>query len=404
MFFEYDKQLKFLIFFVLLPPVFTGFFPGKITVITALCYYIVTLGLYRYRKYITFENIEGVVAVKMFLFFGAVTYIRGFTNIDDNADIYSLASSLAFTSFLFPIILLLSTPHNVFIIWKSYVMIGIPMNIICFFFPPTDAAMTFQHNMLFISGFVLCSPYLKKKYLILFFLLSLFLIFADLDRRSIMLCFSVPFIILLFRGLLSYNFFKRSVFYITFIIPTILLILGFSGKFNVFEYIAERDELVVAEDVRAINTDSRTAIYLDVFGELDRQEAYLFGLGGNGKTATSLVDCRWGDFDVVYKNGRAATESGMLNFIQYGGVFGWLCYTFLFVAFVYNGLFKSKNQFVMLISIVACFHYIYSYIEDKYTVNPHTFYFMIMYGICLNKEFLNMNDEDMKCYLRSIFH
>lgn len=401
---EYDKQLKYVILLVLLPPIFTGFFPGQITIITALCYYIVTYGLYRYRKYITFDNIEGVAAVKLFLFFGVVTYIRGFTNIDDNADIYSLASSLFFTSFLFPIILLLSTPHNVAIIWKSFITVGIPLCIICYFFPPTDGMMSFQHNMIFISGFVLCSSYLKKKYFLFFLFISIFVILLDLNRRSILFGFSVPFVILLFQRLFSYEFVKKNIFCISFIFPIVLLILGLSGKFNVFEYMQERDSVVVAEDVRALNTDSRTTIYLDVFGELDSRGAYLLGLGGNGKTQTALTDNRYANYDLIYKNGRNATESGMLNFIQYGGVFGWLCYTILFMAIVYNGLFKSKNQFLILLSILACFHYIYSYIEDKYTVNPHTFYFMIMYGICLNKEFLNMNDEDMKCYLRSIFH
>lgn len=402
---EYDKPLKSIIFFVLLPPIFTGFFPGKITVISALCYYIVAYGLFKYRQYITFDNIEGVSAIKLFLFFEIITYIRGFTNIDTNADIYALASSLLFTNFLFPILLLISTPHNVAIIWKSFITIGIPLCIICYFYPPTDAMMSFQHNMIFISAFTLCSSYLKKKYFLFFFLISLFVILIDLNRRSIFLSFSVPFLILLFKRFYSYAFVKRSIFCVTFIFPMILLILGLSGKFNVFEYMDERDELIVSEDVRAFNTDSRTSIYLDVFGELDRQEAYLFGLGGNGKTATSLADTDLNAHgDALYKIGRVGSESGMLNFIQFGGFFGWLCYTILFIAIIYNGLFKSKNQFVVLLSVWTCFHYVYSYIEDKYAVNPHMFYFMIMYGICLNKEFLNMKDEDMKCYLQSIFH
>lgn len=401
---DFDKFLKYLIVFVLIPPIYTGFYPGKITVITALCYYIVTYGLYRYRKYITFDNIEGVAAVKLFLFFGVVTYIRGFANIDDNSDIYALASSLAFLNFLFPVLLLLATPHNIAIIWKSFITIGIPLCIICYFFPPCDVTMSFQHNMLYISVFVLASPYLKKRYLYIFFFLSSFIILLDFDRRSIIIFFSVPFFILLFQRFYNYILVKKFIFLISFVFPVVLLLLGLSGKFNIFEYIGEQDELFVVEDVRALNVDSRTSIYLDVFGELDRQDAYLFGLGGNGKTQTSLFDVTWTDFDSIYKNGRNGTESGMLNFIQYGGVFGWLCYTILFVAIIYNGLFKSKSHFLTFISILACFHYVYSYIEDRYSVNPHTFYLMIMYGICLNKEFLRMKDDDIKCYLQSIFH
>jgi hypothetical protein len=149
--------------------------------------------------------------------------------------------------------------------------------------------------------------------------------------------------------------------------------------------------------------DSRTSIYMDVFSELARQNTFVFGLGGSGKTKTSLTDNSAGDYDKIYKEGRRGTESGMLNYFQWSGIIGAFCYWLLLASASYKAIFKSNNSFFLMLGLFMAFKVLYSFIEDILEPNASTFYIMISIGLCYNYKLRSMNNREMRNVIKLRF-
>ena len=162
-------------------------------------------------------------------------------------------------------------------------------------------------------------------------------------------------------------------------------------------------EYTITDDSRALLTDSRTGIYEDVLGGLKKNNAEMLGLGIDGKVKTSLSDLRDRDYASLYKYGRPSSESGMLNYVQYGGFLGFLTYGLFLICAAFKGVFKSNNRWLMLIGLFVAFKFLYSFIEDAVSFKLTSFYIFMMVGMCYNRRFRAMNDDEVKAYLKLIF-
>lgn len=113
---NYVSFLEYCILLIFLPSIFTGFFPGKITVMTVLCGWLFAIFLMNtYRKVIHYSDFDGKRIIQMFIVYMFVLYIRGWGNIDSDTDIYaSLGANVFFMFFV--------SNHNIFIITKEYVL------------------------------------------------------------------------------------------------------------------------------------------------------------------------------------------------------------------------------------------------------------------------------------------
>lgn len=400
----YSFLLKYGIILILVPAIFTGFFSGKIVIVQTFCF-----GLYTCLLFVSKKNIQQCAsfdANPFWLFYFVyciITYIRGFFNIDSAQDWINLASELFFTSFLVPFIIFLSTPTSIITIWKSFLSWGFLLCAVCYFYPPSDGMMGFQHNISFINVFILCLPFIRRTHKLIIVIAVVIAISYDLDRRSILINNIIPFIILFCFPFLKLRLVRMFVITAFIISPIILLCLGLSETFNIFKYTESTFETQLEQGSRNITTDSRTGIYEDVFDEIDRKKAYIWGLGGNGKTPTSLVESLLFDYDETYKFGRPSTESGMLNHIQYGGLIGFLAYSFLLIVAAFKAS-NSNNDLMRMLGIFIAFKFLYSFIEDPISANAKTFYLFLWIGMCYNQEFRRMNNKQIKIYLNTIFN
>ncbi|PXY45702.1 hypothetical protein DMB68_00465 [Flavobacterium hydrophilum] len=146
--------------------------------------------------------------------------------------------------------------------------------------------------------------------------------------------------------------------------------------------------------------DSRTSIYSDVFSELKKQEAFVFGLGASGKTKTSLTEVSYADFDKIYKEGRRRTESGMLNYIQWGGMIGGLVYFLLFVKASFLGIYRSRNWFCVMLGIWVAFKGLFSFIEDATYFSVSSIFIFFAIGICMSKKIRQLDDLEIKVFFK----
>jgi hypothetical protein len=151
-----------------------------------------------------------------------------------------------------------------------------------------------------------------------------------------------------------------------------------------------------------IAVDSRTGIYEDVLFGVRDNNAYVFGLGANGKTKTYLIYDQGVQFYSLWKNGRNGTESGMLNYLQWGGFSGFLVYLLFFAGASYFAINKSNNWYMKSLGLWVSFKALCSFLEDR----PSTFiyYFLIIcaVGLCYNRDFRQMTDMEMKKYINQL--
>ncbi len=395
-----NRALHFSYVLILLPALYTGFFPGKIVYVSAICMVFYLLLVLLKRKSFDFSQLDGRRIIYFFVLYSIFSYVRSFGNIEGWRDYLAVFSGF-FTTIFFPYWILLAKERQLPILFKSFMTLGIIAAIIAALYPPTDAMMTMQHNMLWLNIFIFMYGYIRKKYYLCVLLLALAVISYDLDRRSIMLGYIVPLAILVsFRILCKI---KRVSFIVAACAPIVFLILLHNGTFNVFEYIEDQNEDVhISEDGRAFFVDSRTGIFEDVFRDVfDSKDKYKFfiGLGDNGKVRTLSNGASSFGFD----GERSSQESGMLNYIQSGGVLGLTAYSLLILYAAYLCLFHARNRFMVMLGFFLLFKYVYSFIEDLVTFNAHTYYQFIWIGMAYNRVLRNMTDQQMKNYIRTSF-
>lgn len=397
------NKLPYFVALLYIPAIYFAIFPGKIIIVSFICFGLISFFYFTNIKGLNIRDYDGEKAFVILLIYNLITFIRGFFNVDVKSDLYILFSNDLFVYFLIPFLIFLADFDILKRLWRLFCTFGLLLCIVCYFLPPGDETMSFGHNVSFLTGIILCSPFIDRKYFIYFIIIAFFSVTYDLDRRSVTVGFLVSILLVLFYKFLIKLFVRRIIYALTILIPVALLLLGSLGKFNVFKFIETINLDVELSSNRQYTVDSRTSIYMDVFGELFSQNKLVYGLGARGKTKTSLVQNPNHDYWRIYRHGRSQTESGMLNFFQYGGIIGFLVYSFFLLTCAYKALFNSRNSFIKLLGCFICFKYLYSFIEDPLTTNVYTFSLFIWLGICLNKKFRALSNKDMTNYLNLIF-
>ena len=262
--------------------------------------------------------------------------------------------------------------------------------------------MSIAHNMLLLNIFIFFFPYIKRKYYVIILIVAYLVVSYDFNRRSILLGYVIPFIILLGLPIIKINVVKKFTFCIGVLFPLIMLFMFITRTFNVFEFMGEEYSVKIDEDARQLTVDSRTGIYKDVVEsvfESDKWYVPYIGLGGNGKVGVNNN----GYATVGFKNLRSGQEAGMLNYIQYGGIWGLVAYGLLLLMASYKALFKSRNDFLLMMGMFMLYKYVYSFIEDSVEGNAHTFYQFLWIGMCFNKKFRLMTNGQIKGWIASLF-
>lgn len=397
------NAIPWIVVLFFLPVIYFSFFPGRIVAISFICFSVISLLVFRNLRGFNYSDFDGENAFLCLLVFNVITLLRGFFNVEDSSDIFVLLSSDSFIYILFPFFVFFSDFDLLKRICRVFCTIGLLGCAFSYIRPPLDETLSFGHNISFMNVFLLTTPFLPKKYFIFFFLFAFLGVTFDLDRRSITINFLVVLCIVCFYKLLKGKGIRSFIYLCTIIIPITFLALGLSGRFNVFKYIESFNLSVNFSQNRQYNVDSRTSIYVDVFGDLAENNKMIVGLGARGKTHTSLVNNVNHDYWRIYKKGRSKTESGMLNYFQYGGFIGFFVISFFILSCAYYALFHSRNVFILQLGYLVCFKYIYSFIEDPISCNMNSLTLYLLLGVCLNRKLRNLNNKEMKAFLCEVF-
>lgn len=397
-----------LVFLFLLPSVIWFFFPNTSTTIGVLFGAIIMFFLTLFLPQIIKSKFKGKNLLLLFLLINVILVFRGFINSKTSQDWKFLLSQIMIVYLSFPMLIFFGRKLDVIrITFNTFFKFGI---LICtiFLFSNRSLMMNgFPHNVAPIMLFVFFVPYvnLKKKIIILVILFISFI--SNTGQRANMLNIIVSLLIMstyyVRRFILLFNIipFLRKVLLIT---PILLLVLGVSGKFNVFKINEYIGDVVVSNNGKKDNlvVDSRTGIYLDVILALHKEKAYLMGLGGSGKTETYLSIDPF--FARLYKEGRRATESGMLNYAQYSGIFGIVVYFSVFMLASWLAIAKSKNWFMIMIGLWILYRGLFAFIEDRLIINLFTLFLALSIGMCFNPNLREMSDLEIKEFIKKILN
>ncbi|MHB0755259.1 hypothetical protein [Polaribacter sp. M15] len=400
----FSKLVKLTVVLSILPLLFIIFFPGKIAIITMICSYpLIIARLYLKNKT---NNFDANFYIRLFQAYFLIVLLRGFIN-DNSEDDWKILFSMAIPLYLFVhFAMYLPTNIQAFAnILQTFFSLVFILVIITFVFDIESSPYLLSP----IYIILLMMPYMGKKFILFVLLLSIFSFVSDIANRSNMLNITVAFLISLTfifknsKAMLNLIIYLRA---ITLLFPILFLVLGLSGIFNIFLIGEAYTDLKISnggKKEQVLLVDSRTSIYKDVFQQLVKDDAMAFGLGATGRTETSLADNLNAQiYSTIYKEGRPSTESGMLNYIQWGGIVGGFVYFMLFIKASYYGLFKSNNWFCKMLSLWVAYKAMYSFVEDKLTFSITSLFILISIGICLNKKIRQLKDNELKLFFKFV--
>lgn len=396
----------------IIPSIFVFFFPGKIAGITMLCSFLLTISLIFYlMEFMPKIKIDGKLVIDLYIMSNLLILFRGFLDAESAEDWKVLISSTIVAMTFVP----LSIYFGVYLssikeFFSTFLKIGIPLSLILL--TKGDVVlgmMSFSKSVAPLYMLIIFTPYLSLKWNVLIFALGIISFYVDIDTRSNMINLIFAFLLSLtyyFRKVLSVIFiikFLRSIFII---FPILFLYLGIYGDFNIFQlsdYTGAYQMDSKDGSSQDMVVDSRSSIYIDVLSQLEKDNAITWGLGGSGKTETSLTDIEYADFDVIYKEGRRGTESGMLNYAQYGGVIGVLIYFILFIKSSYLAIYKSENWFCIMLGLWVMYKGLFSFVEDRIFFSISSIFINISIGMCFNTSLRKMSNDEIKLFIKSIF-
>lgn len=220
------------------------------------------------------------------------------------------------------------------------------------------------------------------------------------DARSNLV---IPLVCFLLGLMIKWNSFDkiRHIIWLFIIAPFILLYLGISGTFNVFE----ADKYVTDTSLKeGTLSDTRTFLYYEVLVSSIKNESLIWGRGiGRGYESVQQEGATQ-ETKSVSKRGsnERQSEVGIHNIFTWGGVVYLIVYTLMWCSVLFYGVYKSRNRYARAVGFYLAFYYLYSWVENfqSFSITFISLWFMV--ALCLSPYFRRMDDEEFKFYFTKL--
>lgn len=297
--------------------------------------------------------------------------------------------------------------HKVLNIWFKYALV-----IFLFILPflGTDAYHFYLGPVFVIGCFI---PIVPKKWKIILGILLLTMLIINLGARSQVI--KSVIVILVAAGIyfksIIHNKLLKIVHWACYIGPIILLTLGLTGTFNIFEdlssnqgkYVEKRvvNGQLVEEDLSA---DTRTFIYVEVIESALRHNYVIWGrtpARGNDSMAFgafSAEELKTGKYE------RHVNELCHTNVFTWLGLIGVILYSLIYLRSSYLAVYKSNNIYIKFLGCFIAFRWAYGWIEDfnRFDIMNISLWMMIAMGMSI--QFRSMNNKQFRLWVNNIFN
>lgn len=193
--------------------------------------------------------------------------------------------------------------------------------------------------------------------------------------------------------------------------PIVLLVLGITGVFNVFQENSERYEgkYVKTEmaDGRLVTTDAsddtRTFIYYEVITSAVRNDYVLFGRSlarGNDSEsfgAFSAEELKTGKYE------RFRNEVCHPNIFTWLGLFGMIPWCLIYIWSSYLALYRSRNIYMKYMGVFIAFRFFLGWIEDINDFNISGICVWIPIAMGISEQFRSLTDKEFREWVNKCF-
>ena len=209
-------------------------------------------------------------------------------------------------------------------------------------------------------------------------------------------------------GIYAHRFIPNNVIKIIhgafYIIPIVLLYLGISGTFNIFEDLSSYQGKYVEKKVENgefveedLSTDTRTFIYVEVIESALKHNYVICGrTPARGNDTIFFED---NDMIKTGKNERFMNETCHTNIFTWLGLIGVVLYSLLYFRASYLSIYKSNNIYIKFLGLFIAFRWAYGWIEDVNNFNILGISIWMLIAMGLSNEFRLMNNKDFKKWL-----
>lgn len=252
-------------------------------------------------------------------------------------------------------------------------------------------------------------PVYPRKWRVIVLLLMFLMLTADLSARSqviktvVVMLASIGYY---FRRFISLSTLKIA-HWLCYVAPLILLTLGISGVFNIFEDLSsnegtyvenkiDKDGNRVEDDLAA---DTRTFIFEEVISSAVKNNYVICGrtpARGNDSEwfgSANAEDLKTGLYE------RHSNETGLPSLFTWLGLVGLVLISLVYLRSSYLAVYCSNNMFVKFLGCFVAFRWAYGWIEDMYSFAPMILSLWMIIAMCMSKYFRSMDDAEMKKWL-----
>ena len=290
------------------------------------------------------------------------------------------------------------------------------------------AYMVFFHWVMGISQFYLGPVYIiacfwtfipsKFWKIVILILILLLLTYNYQDQRSQMIKALMAILIALFCEYRRFipNILPKIGFYVLMLLPMVLLYLGLTGEYNLFEKIYEKYEgdNVIERQIngeyteRDFSIDTRTFIYEEVVSSAIKNNYVVFGRTPARGNDTYFFYDYASEKNAVrttanIKHERIKNELCFPNIFTWLGLVGMFLYMGIYITAAYYGIFRSNSCFIQGAGLMTTFNFAYGWIENCTAFDILNFCYWIFIAMCLSPRFRKMNNEQFLSWYSSIF-
>lgn len=240
-------------------------------------------------------------------------------------------------------------------------------------------------NFLMLFSFTKLSKKEKLLTIIVFFVGFLISVFTA--RRSLTWTFACAFVLFMY---LLYANNKRSLLkQIQFLI--ILIFIGVTMYFVYNKY----ENSLFGNLMAKIDADTRGTVLRDFDRDMEVDDL-IFGRGLNG---SYLLRETGREISENYSSQRNIIEAGYLNLVLKGGYILLILLLIIYLISIYNGFFKSKNNYSKAFAAFIFLHILEAYPAGVLTFNIRFFLIWFCIAMCWDKQFLKNTDDKLDMLL-----
>lgn len=375
----------------------------NLTFFNWLINFITVVTLFQYRRISSHHKF-----IDVYIFWLLISVIRG-AYIAENywewkqliIGMFSLSLPLFVYAF--------NKPEVVSSVLKYWFKYAIPLFIL-YIFILSSGAYHFYLGPIFIIGCFI--PIIPKKWKFIIGGLLLIMLFINLGARSQVIKSAIVLLIALGVGIRNYISTKllKLIHTFCYILPIILLYLGISGTFNIFQDLSSHEGKYVEKKVvngkvqeDDLAADTRTFIYVEVIESALKHNYVIWGrtpARGNDSVA-------FGEYNAEeLKTGKYERHSNELchtNVFTWLGLIGLVLYSLIYLRSSYLAVYKSNNIYIKYLGCFIAFRWAYAWIEDfnRFDIMNISLWMMIAMGMSV--KFRSMSNVQFKLFISSIF-